>query len=91
MDHIAKRKYKLAPKIQVREEAFGLLFYTMMGPQLYFVSSGKALEPNFFEGKVTLDQWLFRCKVQDSASKARLLEIEKTLNQLKEKGVILEC
>jgi len=83
-------RYILASGTQVREEDFGLLFYTMAGPRLYFLSSGKALDPEFFEGQVTLDQWLSRRKIQDSVSKARILKIENNLNQLKEKGVILE-
>jgi len=91
MESINETRYELAPGTQVREEDFGLLFYTMAGPRLYFVSCGKALEPYFFEGKVTLDQWLSRRTVQDSFSKARLSEIEKSLNQLEERGVILEC
>jgi putative mycofactocin binding protein MftB len=91
MESITATRYKLAPGTQLRVEDFGLLFYTMVGPRLYFVSCGKALEPSFFEGKVTLDQWLSRCTVQESISKARLLEIGKSLNQLEEKGVILEC
>ena len=89
MASITAARYRLASGTQVREEDFGLLFYTMAGPRLYFLSSGKALEPDFFEGKVTLDQWLSRCKVQESVSKALL--IEKSLNQLKNKGVIFEC
>jgi len=89
MGSINETRYELAPGTQVREEDFGLLFYTMAGPRLYFVSSGKALGPDFFKGKVTLDQWLSRCKVQESVSKALL--IEKSLNQLKNKGVIIEC
>ena len=91
MKSINETRYELAPDTQVREEDFGLLFYTMAGPRLYFVSCGKALEPDFFKGKLTLDQWLSCCKVEDSVSQARLLEIEKSLNQLKKKGVILEC
>lgn len=91
MKSINETRYELAPDTQVREEDFGLLFYTMVGPRLYFVSYGKALEPSFFEGKFTLGQWLSRCTVQESISKARLLEIEKSLNQLEKKGVILEC
>ena len=91
MKSINETRYELAPGTQVREKDFGLLFYTMAGPRLYFVSCGKALEPDFFEGTVSLDQWLSRCKVQDPVSQDRLLEIEKSLNQLEEKGVILEC
>ena len=91
MTSITAARYMLASGTQVRKEDFGMLFYTMAGPRLYFLSSGQALEPDFFEGRVTLDQWLSRRKMQDSVSKARLLKIEKSLNQLKEKGVILEC
>ena len=91
MESITATRYILAADTQVREEDFGLLFYTMTGPRLYFVSSGKALKPNFFEGNVSLEQWLSRCKVQDSVSKARVTEIQKSLKKLKDKGVILEC
>ena len=75
----------------MREEDFGLLFYTMAGPRLYFLSSGNALESNFFEGRLTLDQWLASCSRQGSVSAARKSGIVKSLRQLKEKGVILEC
>ena len=91
MESITTARYRLAPGTQVREEVFGLLFYTMAGPRLYFVSCGKALDPDFFEGTATLDQWLSRGKMPDTVSQARLLEIEKNLHQLTEKGVILEC
>ncbi|CAB1063257.1 hypothetical protein D1BOALGB6SA_8040 [Olavius sp. associated proteobacterium Delta 1] len=91
MGSITATKYTLAPGTQVRQEDFGLLFYTMVGPRLYFVSCGNALEPNFFKGKVSLDTWLSHCKARNTVSKARLLDIEKSLNQLKEKGVVLEC
>ena len=44
-----ERRYKLAPGTQVREEDFGLLFYTMRGPRLFFLKCGRLLEPGFFE------------------------------------------
>lgn len=91
MESTTAARYILASGTQVRKEDFGMLFYTMAGPRLYFLSSGNALDPDFFEGRVTLDQWLSSRKMPDSVSKARLLGIEKSLNQLKEKGVILEC
>ena len=84
-------RYRLAAGTQVREEDFGLLFYTMAGPRLYFLSSGCALDSNFFEGKLTLDQWLAKRDLQNSVSEARKSGIGKSLQQLKEKGVILEC
>ena len=48
-------KYKLAPGSQVREEDFGLLFYTQQGPGLHFVSSGDLLGEDFFLGRQTLE------------------------------------
>ena len=91
MKSINETRYKLAPGTQVRAEDFGLLFYTMAGPRLYFVSCGHALEPDFFEGKDSLGQWLSRGKVPNLLCQARLAEIGKSLNQLEDKGVILEC
>jgi len=81
----------LAPGTQVRKEDFGMLFYTMTGPRLYFLSSGKTLDSDFFEGELTLDQWLANRNLQASVSAVRKAGIGKSLKQLKEKGVILEC
>ncbi len=85
------KKYILAPGTQVREEAFGLLFYTMAGPRLYFISSGDLINSDFFQGALTLDQWIGQLFDQNSVTKAQISELRKSLNQLKEKGVILEC
>ncbi|MBI5604088.1 MAG: mycofactocin biosynthesis chaperone MftB [Deltaproteobacteria bacterium] len=84
-------RYTLAPGCQVREEDFGLLFYNARGPRLFFVSSGKLLKENFFTGEHTLETWWQECLAQDPAAKAGLGEMEKTLDHLREKGVILEC
>ena len=84
-------KYALAPGTQVRNEDFGLLFYTMKGPRLYFLSSGQLLDATFFKGEYSLEQWL---QIQNEAglfSKDHVREIEKNLDRLTEKGVILEC
>ena len=86
-----KARYKLAPGTQVREEDFGLLFYTMAGPHLYFLSSGDLLHGDFFRGTVTLDQWMEKHVDQNSVNDARMSELRTTLNRLKEKGVIFEC
>ena len=82
-----EKKYKLAPGTQVREENFGLLFYTMQGPRLYFLSSGPLLESEFFEGNKTLDQYL----KDRGLSEPRALSLERSLDILSEKGAILEC
>jgi putative mycofactocin binding protein MftB len=84
---LEEKKYKLAPGTQVREEDFGLLFYTMQGPRLYFLTCGSLLESGFFEGKAGLGDWLEgRC-----LSEARALSLKSSLDQLKAKGVLLEC
>ena len=90
MEHISGAKYVLAPGTQVREEDFGLLFYTRHGPRLFFLSSGDILETRFFHGKLTLEQWKKQQTERPSISKARMSEINTTLVELREKGVILE-
>ncbi|NLD36507.1 MAG: mycofactocin biosynthesis chaperone MftB [Desulfatiglans sp.] len=82
-------KYKLARGSQVRQEDFGLLFYRMNGPRLYFISSGDLLTPEFFEGVMTLDEWMIHNSIND-ADAAKFSELEKILGQLSHKGVIIE-
>ena len=80
----------LSPGAQVREEDFGLLFYTMAGPRLYSLSSGELLGGHFFEGQLTLQQWIERRPGGQPVPRERVLKLKEALNQLKEKGVILE-
>jgi putative mycofactocin binding protein MftB len=80
-------RYKLAPGIQVREEDFGLLFYTQEGPGLYYVSSGDLLGEDFFSGCRSLRE----LPAAGPRDEARLSELKKALDVLKGKGVILEC
>jgi len=77
----------LAVGTQVREEDFGLLFYTMQGPRLYFLSCGSLLESSFFEGQRTLGQ----CLKDQRLSERCALSLERSLDHLCEKGAILEC
>ncbi len=83
-------KYKLARGSQVREEDFGLLFYRMNGPRLYFISSGDLLAPDFFDGELSLKEWL-EDTGKNNIDEAGITGLTGTLNQLKEKGVIIEC
>lgn len=83
--------YKLAFGTQVREEDFGLLFYTKSGPRLYFLTSGEMLDEDFFSGKFTLEKWMAQRKIKETVSKERLIELGNGLNHLREKGVILGC
>lgn len=92
MSLIQEKKYQLAPGTQVREEDFGLLFYTMSGPHLYFLSSGDLLDDGFFEGTMTLEQ-VIKMGQEDHRKNRfdQIVSLQKSLNQLKEKGVIFEC
>jgi putative mycofactocin binding protein MftB len=85
-------RYKLAQGSQVREEDFGLLFYTMAGPRLYFLSCAGLLDRYFFNGELTLEKWMrHNNRGRDAVSKALMLSLINSLHQLKEKGVIIEC
>ena len=84
-------KYRLCSGTQVREEDFGLLFYTMAGPRLYFLSSGDLVDCDFFLGASTLEEWLEKKIDRDSLPGARISELGKGLNRLMEEGVIVEC
>ena len=80
-------RYKLARGSQVREEDFGLLFYRMNGPRLYFISSGDLVSADFFEGVMTLEEWIDKNHIGE----AKVSDLEEMLVRLSEKGVIVEC
>jgi putative mycofactocin binding protein MftB len=87
---MSNTRYKLTPGTQVRDEDFGQLFYTMAGPRLYFLSSGSLLDRRFFQGEYTLEQWVKHQTVQGPVNKSQVSELGQSLNQLVEKGVILD-
>jgi putative mycofactocin binding protein MftB len=91
MEPTKSPKYILSSGTQVREEDFGLLFYTMKGPHLYFCSSGQLMGSSFFQGELTLDEWIRLKKEEGSVPEERIGGIKKSLDQLKDKGVIFEC
>ncbi len=82
--------YILAPDTQVREEDFGLLFYSMPGPRLHFISSGNMLESRFFAGKMTIEQWLAERDPHCTFTDQQRSSLKNILNQLRDKGVIIE-
>jgi putative mycofactocin binding protein MftB len=82
-------RYRLAPGTQVREEDFGLLFYTTAGPRLYFLASGDLLKERFFGGEWTLDAWLATGPKGAPLSQSRVAGLEAGLDRLREKGVIV--
>jgi putative mycofactocin binding protein MftB len=92
-EHHARERetgYRLAFGTQVREEDFGLLFYTMRGPRLYFLSSENLLSCRFFGSGIGLEEWLAR-NAGEKVFSNRLQTLEAALGALKEKGVIVEC
>jgi putative mycofactocin binding protein MftB len=91
MEKMVFSSYDLAPGTQVREEDFGLLFYTIGGPRLYFLSSGPFLKSDFFGSGVDLKGWVERMGVNHAPARSRLLLLKQSLDRLKEKGVIIEC
>lgn len=80
--------YKLAPGVQVRKEDFGLLFYKMKGPRLYFLPSRDWLEDDFFLKGKSLTDALSRTRAH--IPEKGLAVLQKALHQLMEKGVLLE-
>jgi putative mycofactocin binding protein MftB len=84
-------RYKLAPGSQVREEDFGLLFYTMAGPRLYFLSCKGLLNGDFFKGDLTLESWIHQHNDGNTVSKTLMQSLKNNLNQLQAKGVIIGC
>lgn len=88
---ISEKKYTLPPGTQVRQEDFGLLFYTMKGPRLYFLPLKKWIKPSFFKGQHSLTQWMEKKGNLGKISALNLEKIKTSLEQLCRKGVIREC
>lgn len=86
-----EKKYRLPSGTQVRQEDFGLLFYTMKGPRLYFLPLKQWMEPSFFQGERTLNQWMAEQGIQHEVTDRYIEKINTCLEQLSNKGVILEC
>ncbi len=86
-----EKKYKLAQGAQVREEDFGLLFYNMHGPRLYFLASGNLLQEKFFQGRIPLQARIDKIHPLSEDLAMRIVGLKKSLKKLAEKGVIIEC
>ena len=84
-------RYTLAKGTQVREEDFGLLFYQMNGPRLHFVASGNLLTEDFFRGKMTLEAWMGAREGLPEDNSQAVKAFAEALQQLTQKGVIVEC
>lgn len=85
------KRYTLANGTRVREEDFGLLFYQMNGPRLHFMASGYFLKESFFQGEMTLEAWVDRLTGTQEGKNQEAGALGRALEQLKNKGVIVEC
>ena len=74
----------------MREEDFGLLFYTMAGPRLYFLSCAGLLDSGFFDGELTLETVIRQNTGGNAVPDPVLQNLKDSLKQLHEKGVIIE-
>ena len=85
------KRYRLGAGSQVRDEDFGLLFYQMNGPRLYFVACDRLLTEDFFQGTKTLAAWFDSIAGDREKKKPASEAIARSLKQLTLKGVIIEC
>jgi putative mycofactocin binding protein MftB len=84
-------RYLLAKNTVVREEDFGLLFYTMAGPRLFFLGSGKLLGTGFFDGNHTLGQWIAQEDTAPDLPQEQITKLQEGLASLRASGVLVEC
>ena len=84
-------RYLLAKNAVVREENFGLLFYTMAGPRLFFLGSGRLLGTEFFRGRLTLSQWITQEGAAQYLREEQITSLHEVLDSLRVKGVLIEC
>lgn len=82
--------YTLGSGTQVRREDFGLLFYQMNGPRLYFVATGPLLSEDFFLGKMTVEEWIDTMKAAPDKKMQATRTIARALKTLADKGVVIE-
>ncbi len=81
--------YRLAEGVQVRNEVFGLLFYDVRGPRLYFVPSKNMITDEFFEGNQRVGDLLDRlCAEMPWPREWVHNQLGQILEKLERKGLI---
>ena len=81
--------YRLADGVQVRNEAFGLLFYDYRGPRLYFVPSKQLIDDTFFEGRQPLAALLDGLCGEKPGQRSQIrTQLTQVLEALEGKGLI---
>ena len=83
-------RHKLAETTQVREEEFGLLFYSMSGPKLFILNCGNLIGCDYFHSEMNLDQWIQQQGGFTTYAKDRIFELKNSIKQLVSKGIIIE-
>ncbi|MFH0822110.1 MAG: mycofactocin biosynthesis chaperone MftB [Pseudomonadota bacterium] len=76
--------YELTSHARVRSEPFGLLFYDRRGPRLFFLASRDWVSPEFFDSRITLNEWSAQRAVPAMAVEA----LERAMIDLEVKGVV---
>ena len=83
--------FKTTDGVQVREEAFGLLFYNYRGPRLFFVPSGDLIGADFFEGRQNVGDLIESISRRKGWTGIDICKkITMILDKLAEKGLIYE-
>ncbi len=83
--------FKTTDGVQVREEAFGLLFYNYRGPRLFFVPSGDLIGADFFEGRQNVSDLIESISRRKGWTGIDICKkITMILNKLAKKGLIYE-
>ncbi len=81
--------FRLADGVQVRNEAFGLLFYDYRGPRLYFVPSKDLIDDTFVEGRQSMAALLDRLCANNIGQCSRIrTQLMQVLEALEGKGLI---
>ena len=81
--------FRPADGVQVRKEAFGLLFYDYRGPRLYFVPSKDLIDVGFFTGRQSVSGLIASICAQKECTQALVEErITQVLAKLEDKGLI---
>ena len=82
-------RFRPADGVQVRAEAFGLLFYNYRGPRLYFVPSQDLIDVDFFNGRQSVSGLIASICARKGWTKSQVEEkITQVLAKLEDKGLI---
>ena len=82
-------QYLTCAGVQVRDEAFGLLFYNYRRPRLYFVPSKDIIDAGFFNSRQSADGLIAAVSARKGRDRQEISKIvNMILTKLEEKGLI---